>query len=156
MILLELVPTSDDTLLEELEEGAATGELQMTYRKPGTDQFVEQRVTVENPLAPGNTPLEGEFESASVEKAFVTLNIFAGLQMAIDRYAQGAPNSALNILVPLRDNVSNWLLAQSADREEPDADIQADLKVLDDLIGIMEEQNAVEEIGAPPNPWPVD
>jgi len=156
MILLELVPTSDEALLSELQPGATTGELFMRYRKPGTELFVEQRTTITNPLAPGDTPDAGQFESTSVEKAFVTLNIFAGLQMAVERFAQGSPNSALNVLIPLRDNVSEWLLAQTAERVEADPDIQADLEVVDDLIELMEADRATEEVGAPPNPWPQD
>ncbi|WP_168210745.1 vWA domain-containing protein [Persicimonas caeni] len=152
VILLELVPTNDPDMLAQTPAGAPVGDLTLTYRKPGTEDFVEQTISLSNPLAPGETPAEGEFENFTVEKAFVTLNIYAGFKMATDRASHGAPNAALNVLVPLAANVEAWLAAQ----EEADADIEADLALMYQLIENIEEIGGEEEVGQPPNPWPSD
>lgn len=152
VILLELVPTNDPDVLAQTPAGAPVGDLTLSYRKPGTEIFVEQTISLSNPLAPGETPAEGEFENFTVEKAFVTLNIYAGFKMATERASHGAPNAALNILQPLVDNVEGWLNAQ----EEPDVDIEADLEVMRQLIANIEAIGGEEEVGAPPNPWPRD
>lgn len=150
LILLELVPTTDEALLGATPPGAPVGEVTFRYRKPKTDEFVEQTISVVNPLAPGETPEEGEFTDPTVEKAFVTLNIFAGFRMATQRAASGASNAALNVLVPLAENVFDWL------RERPDEDIQADYDLMMKLIDNIERTGAREGVGAPPNPWPQD
>jgi Ca-activated chloride channel family protein len=152
VILLELVPTMDEDVLAETPAGAPVGDLSLSFRKPGTDQFVEQTISLSNPLAPGETPAAGEFDNFTVEKAFVTLNIYAGFKMATERASHGAANAALNVLVPLAENVSDWLASQ----EEADADIEADLELMYQLIGNIEATGGEEEPGQPPNPWPQD
>ena len=152
VILLELVPTSDADILAQTPAGAPVGDLTLSYRKPGTEDFVEQTLSLSNPLAPGETPAEGEFENFTVEKAFVTLNIYAGFKMATERAAHGAPSAALNVLQPLADNVQNWLDAQ----EDPDPDIEDDLDLMRQLIINIQEAGGEEEVGQPPNPWPAD
>ncbi len=152
IILLELIPTSDEQILADTPAGSLVGDLMLDYRKPRTEQFFQQQVELLNPLAPGQTPAAGEFENFTVEKGFVTLNIYTGFKMATERVEHGAPNSALNILVPLADNVSAWLNAQ----EERDVDIEADLALMRMLIENIEERGGQEEAGAPPNPWPSD
>jgi Ca-activated chloride channel family protein len=152
MILLELVPTSDADILAQTPAGAPVGDLTLSFRKPGTDQFVEQTISLTNPLAPGETPAAGEFDNFTVEKAFVTLNIYAGFKMATERASHGAANAALNVLIPLAENIEGWLAAQ----EEPDADIEADLELMYQLIENIEATGAEEEPGQAPNPWPQD
>lgn len=152
VILLELVPSSDPEVLAETPAGAPVGDLTLSYRKPGTDQFVDQTVSLTNPLAPGETPAAGEFDNFTVEKAFVTLNIYAGFKMATERASHGAPNAALNVLQPLADNVEIWLDQQA----EPDADIEADLELMRLLVENIQQVGGEEEVGSPPNPWPQD
>lgn len=150
IILLELVPTTDQSILADTPPGSEVGTISFSYRKPGTEEFVEQNITITNPLAPGDTPEEGEFESPTVEKAFVALNIYAGFKMATERAAGGSASAALNVLRPLAENVEGWLA------ENPDEDIQADYDLMLLLIDNIEETGAQEEVGAPPNPWPQD
>ena len=83
-----------------------------------------------------------------MEKSFVALNIFVGFEMAIDRANEGAPNAALNVLLPLADRVEEWL------RTNEDPDIEDDLTTMRQLIEIIERTGARETIGAPPDPWP--
>jgi Ca-activated chloride channel family protein len=150
IILLELVPTTDETILDNTPAGSKVGDINFSYRIPGTEEFVDQTITINNPLAPGETPDAGEFESPTVEKAFVTLNIYAGFRMATERAASGSAGAALNVLRPLAENVEGWL------QENPDEDIQADYELMLLLIDNIEETGAEEEVGAPPNPWPQD
>lgn len=150
MILLEIVPTSDEALAESIGPNAPAGAITMTYRQPGSSNTVSQEVVVHNPLAPGETPSEGEFQDASVEKAFVALNVYAGFEMAIERANNGAGNAALNVLNPLADNVEEWVA------DNPDPDIEDDLRTMRQLITVVENTGAQETIGAPPDPWPQD
>jgi Ca-activated chloride channel family protein len=152
VILLELVPTEDPQVLAETPAGAPVGDLTLNFRKPGTEQVIEQTISLDNPLAPGETPMAGEFDNFTVEKAFVALNIYAGFKMATERASHGAANAALNVLIPLSENVSRWLAAQ----DERDADIEADLALMYQLIDNIEATGAQEETGQPPNPWPQD
>ncbi len=152
MILLELTPTSDQSIIDQTEAGAQMGAVEMSFKAPGSGDLIEQKVKVYNKMKPGETPEEGEFEDEAVEKGFVALNIYAGFTMAIDRANNGAPNAALNILEPLSENVETWL------EETPDADIESDLKTMNKLIAIIEEDsNATDlRIGQPADPWPRD
>ena len=151
MILLELTPGTDETLLAQTPAGAAAGTVALTYRVPGTDRYVEEEIEIDNALKPGETPMEGVFDDSIVEKGFVTLNIFAGFQMAIERASTGSPSAALNVLEPLIDNVEAWL------ETHDDIDIEEDLKLMNKLTIIIENRGAsTERIGVPPSPWPQD
>jgi Ca-activated chloride channel family protein len=153
VILLELIPTDDVDLADDIGAGAPAGTLKMAYQKPGSDVTEEQEVTITNPLRPGETPEEGEFEQPSVEKAFVALNIYAGFEMAVERANNGAGNAALNVLNPLIASVQTYL---DESGESPDPDIQDDLETMQQLTSIIEDTGAREEVGAPPDPWPQD
>ena len=149
-ILFEVVPTSDQNELAEVGAGEPIGQIRMTYRQPGTDNMVTQETTVLNELEPGETPDEGAFDNAMVEKAFVALNIFVGFKLATERYAAGAPIQALSVLLPLAEQVELWL------EENEDIDIQSDLETLNALIALIEEETPTQNeiIPAPPQPWP--
>ncbi len=150
MILLEIIPTSDRALANEIGPGKSAGTITMSYRKPGSDELVEQEVSVINALKPGDTPSSGEFQDPSVEKAFVALNIYAGLEMSVERANNGAGNAALNVLNPLIENVEAWT------ETTPDPDIEDDLRTMRQLVVVVEETGAQETVGAPPDPWPAD
>lgn len=147
-ILFEVVPTSDQNELDEVGAGEPIGQIRMTYRQPGTEDMVTQETTVLNQLEPGETPEEGAFDNAMVEKAFVALNIFVGFKLATERYAAGAPNQALSVLVPLAEQVERWL------EDNEDVDIRSDLETLDALIELIEAEAPNQTISAPPEPWP--
>lgn len=147
-ILFEVVPTTDPDELTDIPAGAPIGQLTMTYRMPGTEETVTQQATIFNTLAPGDTPDTGEFDNVMVEKAFVALNIYVGFKMATERYVSGAPNQAVGILIPLRDNVEGWL------EENEDVDIEDDLETLNLLIATLEAEGATQPTREPPEPWP--
>lgn len=147
-ILFEVVPTSDQTELAEVGAGEPIGQIRMTYRQPGTGNMVTQETTVLNQLEPGETPDEGAFDNSMVEKAFVALNIYVGFKLATERYAAGAPVQALSVLVPLAEQVEEWLEANE------DIDIASDLETLNALIALLEAEAPGQTIPAPPEPWP--
>ena len=151
-ILFEVVPTSDVSERESVPAGQPIGQVTMSYRQPGTQNMVSTETTILNELPPGDTPAGGAFDSAMVEKAFVALNIYAGFDMALDRYASGAPNQAIDILVPLEQSVGEWL------SENEDEDIESDLRTLNQLIRVMRSEGARQSTDRPmpPSPWPQD
>lgn len=151
-ILFEVVPTADVDELDSIDPNEPVGQITMTFRTPGTDQEVTQSTTIVNTLAPGDTPEEGVFDNATVEKAFVTLNLYVGFKLAVERYSAGSAQRALDVLEPLVDNVEAWL------QDNPDEDIEDDLVTMDQLIKtlepIAEQENRQPEPA--PNPWPED
>lgn len=147
-IIVELVPRSPDQVLE----AGTIGLLSMSYDAPGTDETVQEEVKITTPLAPGETPEVGHFSFAGVHKSFVMLNIFAGFEMAAGRASFGDDAGALAVLLPLRDGVEGWLA------DNPDEDIDDDLKYIDKFIANLERRGATEPPPdqTPPNPWPRD
>lgn len=118
---------------------------------PGTEQEVFQQAEIVSPLAPGQTPAEGLFDTAGAEKAFVTLNLFVGFQLASERAAVGDDAGALNLLQILHGNVEAWLTTHD------DADIEDDLRYVVMFIdNLMARGSAAPSPTAPPEPWPAD
>lgn len=150
-ILFELVPIPVPELLEATPANHRAGTLTLEYTLPGSDQRITETVEVMNPLKPGETPENGEFENPSVEKSFVTLNVFVGFKLATERAAVGAPGAALAVLNPLIVELEDWL------KTNDDADIEADLELMRKLVLVIERRSGPQEtIGNPPNPWPYD
>lgn len=147
-ILAELVPQTEG----DVEVPGTVGQITMTYRVPGSDEIVAQSVRIESPLRPGETPEEGLFDDAGVEKAFVMLNIYAGFEMAATRAAIGDDQGALGVLLPLRDSVAAW------DTRNMDADIADDLRYIDMFVANLRARGAENPPPHknPPNPWPHD
>lgn len=147
-IIAELVPNSPNQVVEAGSVGLVT----MTYDVPGSDEVMTEEIKITTPLQPGETPEDGHFSFAGVQKSFVMLNIFAGFEMAANRASFGDETGALAVLLPLRDGVDDWLA------DNPDEDIADDLKYIDKFIDNLEDRGA----GAPPpdqtppNPWPND
>ncbi len=150
-ILFELVPIPVQELLDATPANHRAGTLSLEYTLPGTDQKVTQTVEVMNTLKPGESPADGAFESPSVEKAFVTLNIYVGLKLAIERAAVGSPGAALGVIEPLITQLETWL------ETHDDADIKADLVLLKKLKIVIEKRSGPREtVGTAVNPWPYD
>ena len=144
-ILLEILPAEGAT-----EEKGYVGDLKLRYRDALSKQLVEQSVTVDAQLAPNDS---GRFfETESVEKGFVMLNIFVGLQMAATRAQSGDDQGALNLLLGLDDAVDAWLA------DNPDYDIEDDLKYIRLFSANLRDRGADEPPPGqpPPNPWPQD
>lgn len=145
-IIAEVVP------LDASVGAGSVGTLVMTYTVPGSEQTVVQEVPITSDLAPGDTPADGKFESAGVEKAFVMLNIYAGFDMASTRAAYGDMTGALGVLEPLRESVGLWL------EDNDDADIEDDLLYVDIFMENLRRRGASSPPPErrPPEVWPLD
>ena len=144
-ILLELLPRK-----EAGGQDNYVGSLTLRYRDALSDEMVEQVISVDAPLGPTD---EGSyFETKSVEKGFVMLNIYMGFQMAATRAKSGDDRGALNVLLGLETGVVGWL------NENPDADIEDDLKYIRLFIANLRARGAEEPPPSqdPPEPWPQD
>jgi len=152
VILLELIPTTDEEILARTPAGAKVGDISMSYTDPRSGETVEQTISLSNPLEPDAAPRSGAFSNSTVEKAFVALNAYAGMRMAVRRAERGEAGAALDILEPLVDNVEQWL------EERPDPDIRADEELMQSLIDIILErgEEAPTRVGQPAEPWPRD
>ncbi|MCA9689187.1 MAG: VWA domain-containing protein [Myxococcales bacterium] len=146
-ILLELVNSAAPT-----GDGAQVGSLRLQYRVPGSDALVEQEVDITSPLSIGED--DAWFETESVEKGFVTLNIYMGFAMASQRAAGGDGRGALTLLTGLAANVEGWLTSHD------DADIEDDLLYIhmfvDNLIARGATLPPDSQTKPEPEPWPQD
>ncbi len=144
-IAIELLPRPS---VEDREVGT----LNISYRTPYSPTRVEQTVEIDSPLQPGQTPPEGFFADDGARKAFVTLNLFVGFQMAAVRASAGDGGGALAVLEPLRDAVAEWTSTFD------DADIVDDLRYVDLFIANLRQRGAVSPADDvdPPEPWPQD
>lgn len=148
-IVLELMP-------DDGASGQDVGTLRIAYDTPRDEARIEQEVTIASSLQPGDTPADGFFGTDGSRKAFVTLNLYVGFEMAATRAAAGDGASALNVLRPLRDAVALWL------ESFPDPDIEDDLRYVDRFIenlearGVEPPMQGGGEVPPPPEPWPQD
>ncbi|MCH9681474.1 MAG: VWA domain-containing protein [Deltaproteobacteria bacterium] len=147
-MIAEVVPNDPS----QVQEAGTVGTITMQWDVPGSDETKTTNVKIASPLTPGDTPDEGHFSFAGVEKSFVMLNIYAGFEMAAVRSSYGDLSGARGVLVPLADQVQTWL------NDNPDEDIEDDLSYLRKFIDNLDAQGA--EFGPqnpnPPNPWPQD
>ena len=147
-IIAELVPNDPASVAE----AGTVGQLTMTWDDPGTGESLETTVKITSPLSPGETPDEGLFSFAGVEKSFVMLNLYAGFEMAATRSSYGDLGGARGVLVPLAEEVEAWL------ESNPDADIEDDLEYVYKFIANLDAKGGAEAPTSPnpPNPWPQD
>lgn len=147
-MIAELVPNDPSAA----QEAGTIGTITMQWDEPGSDEPRTTNVKIETPLQPGETPEEGHFSFNGVEKSFVMLNIYAGFEMASTRSSYGDLAGARAVLVPLADQVEAWL------QDNPDADIEDDLKYIRLFIRNLDAKGASQQppIPNPPNPWPQD
>ena len=145
-MVVELTPEPGAT-------GGDVGTLRIAYDTPWSDERVEQEIEIQSPLEPGETPEGGFFEADGTRKAFVTLNLYAGFEMAAVRAAAGDGLGAMAVLEPLRDAVDGWL------EVFPDPDIEDDLRYVDMFIANLEARGVEPPMNLPPpeeDPWPQD
>jgi Ca-activated chloride channel family protein len=130
------------------------GSLKLRYRVPNSDEYVDEKVEIQVPVAPGDVDLEnGTFEHVSVEKGFVMLNIYMGFQMAATRASQGDYDGAWNVLDALDQRVNGWLAAN------PDFDIEDDLAYIRKFKTNVQAKRPPDGQPTPtptPEPWPYD
>ncbi len=146
-IIFELVAGIGDAGSGEV--GSAT----ISYTDPSTGEPRSQRIDLAAPHLPGHTPAEGYFSDATVEKAFVMLNIFAGFDMAARLAYDADGRSAQATLLALRASVQAWLVSNE------DPDIRDDLHYIDLFIANLQpaiDANPSYPTAPPSNPWPSD
>ncbi|MFH2010856.1 MAG: VWA domain-containing protein [bacterium] len=131
-IIIELVPNDSWPELADPHEAA---QIRMTYRLPGSDQVVEQVVTVANPNAPGVHLEQPFYTHQAIEKNHAMYNVFLGLRDASQR-AETSHNHALWVLEQLEARASAW------NAESNDEDIEADLMLIDQFMGNLREYGA--------------
>ncbi|MCA9707221.1 MAG: VWA domain-containing protein, partial [Myxococcales bacterium] len=131
-MIAELVPHDPS----QVQEAGTVGQITMTWDVPGTDESRTTNVKIQSPLQPGETPEDGHFSFAGVEKSFVMLNIYAGFEMAATRSSYGDLAGARGVLAPLAKEVETWLA------DSPDADIEDDLSYIRKFIANLDQRGA--------------
>jgi Ca-activated chloride channel family protein len=153
-LLIELMPRS----LRDDGSGARTAEVatvRVTFREPGTNRIVERRAVVAYPEAPWVTRERGFFDApdvAIVQKSFVMLNIYIGIEDAIRDFWG---RNTIEILGRLR---RLGAAVEAYNRRAQDRDIESDLALLNQLMTVL-RRNGVQdpaEVRIPANPWPAD
>jgi Ca-activated chloride channel family protein len=142
-ILVELMQKTDRN------DPDAVATLSMTYTDPLTGEPMVQTHTVENPLSDGSAfpEADGFFTDDTVEKGFVTLNVFAAFDIATSMFADGDVATALGTLEAIIPEVEAWLV------DHPDPDIEDDLIYLDLFVENL--QAFATEPSTPQEPWPM-
>ena len=153
-LLVELmpIPGADENALE-----TEVATIDVTFREPGTDRIVEQRSQMIYPHPATHLRTEGLFQDEIVEKSFVMLNIFAGITTACDRFhLERDESGAIAMLQRLRAAVVDY--EDDVNDGEGDVDMQYDIELLDDLIGVMQANSRMpeEDPEIPEDPWPAD
>ncbi len=158
-LLLEMMPNrivADDSGLTD----ADIASVQVQFRDPTTDEIVTDEVVMNYPYAPWELLAEGYFDSADVpivQKSFIMLNLFVGMQNACRTFhSEGGSSAATTQAVAELDN----LLAAVNDYNEEvaDTDITYDIEVVEQLRSVMIANEVQPPPPAPPptNPWPAD
>lgn len=150
-LLIELMPRTESS--GEQEPVVAT--LDLSFRDPGSDRIVSDQVVVSYPRPAHVLEPRGYFEAqepASIQKSFVMLNIFVGLERAILQFhANSASPRTLSELDNLIAAVSDY------NEEIDDRDIELDLELLD-LLRRNLVRAGIEDarVGVRADPWPAD
>jgi Ca-activated chloride channel homolog len=158
-IVVELTPEGKQSRVDEIPNADhPVGSVEFSYLPQAVlgaeagDERVVQTVPIRSPLLPGETPRRGYFPTASVEKSFVMVNLFASMRSALEDVEFGDSASALATLSALDAAVSAWL------EETPDSDIAEDLEYLRRLSAVIQSVAPPLSSDWPeaPSPWPQD
>lgn len=149
IIIVELTPDRDASS-NPGEHTVGSVSLGYTTVAQGSEQRVHGMREILSPLSPGETPARGYFDDASVEKSFVMLNVFAGMQVALEEVRVGDAGAALSALSSLESAVVGWLEAN------PDPDIEADLEIVRTLMTVISERAPEVETTMAPPIWGYD
>ncbi len=153
MLLVEMMPNPNASWEDAAESRVAT--IHLSFREPGTDRLVEETLHLKVPFGPDFTPPTGFWDSPDVsiiQKSFVVLNIFVGMQMAVDLFHDGRGVEGIEILLRLLAAVDDY------NEEVQDVDIDFDVALVMRLIEVMQNNGAVEPppFDGPEDPWPCD
>jgi Ca-activated chloride channel family protein len=153
-LMIELMPTlrQDDGVAAEEADVAV---VDVSFREPGTDEIVEDQITVHFPMAPWELPETGFFDSPDlsiIQKSFVMLNIYVTFEEASTLFHAGDPAGARAALERVIAGVEDY------NEEVQDLDIDYDLQMLEDMRDLMVEQGVQlpGEFEVPVDPWPAD
>ena len=107
---------------------AQVGSVELSFREPGTNRIVTETMNIDYPFAPWVTPATGYFQGsdlAVVQKSFVMLNIYVGIERAARAFHENDDAQA-------RSPDCDGLLAAVDDYNEEiaDADIASDRALL--------------------------
>ena len=157
-LLVELMPniSADDGSGATFADVAT---IDVTYREPGTDRIVRDEVVVRYPYAPWDLPQSGFFDTTApdiVQKSFVMLNIYVGIQQATFWFYAGQGERAVGILLRLIAAVEDF--NDGLNGGTGDVDMEYDIELLRDLIRVMEQNGATTPSApaVPEDPWPAD
>ena len=149
MLLVELMPSLAG------EPGSPVATVDLTFREPGTNRLVSDSVEVTYPYAPGDLLPEGYFQAdnvASLQKSFVMLNIFVGMEQAVLGFHRGAAG-----VETIRGLDSLIAAVRDYNEEVADVDIAADIDMLVELRDNLVLNGVPAQESPPPaNPWPAD
>lgn len=154
-LMVELMPAlaNDGSNIEQ----ARVASIDIQFREPGTNEIVTDKVDVIFPHAPWVTPERGFFSSpdgdpATIQKSFVMLNVFVGMDQACRAFHEGGDAEAqAGALTRLIEAVRDY------NDEVQDTDITLDLELLEQLRSVMLDNGVEpEDVAVPADPWPAD
>jgi Ca-activated chloride channel family protein len=148
-ILIEVLPRPD----APRERPSKVADVRIEYSLPGGGATMSQSLQVSAPDGPWDTPEAGRFETTSVEKGFVVLNLYVALRMASERSAQGDLRGALDVLRSIDNRAGAW----AASHFEPEID--NDLIYVRKFIANLESRGVTNELPRADwfnDPWPRD
>jgi Ca-activated chloride channel family protein len=137
--------------------GADVAVIKVSFREPGSNRIVHDQVVVNFPHPPWVTPERGFFagpDISIVQKSFVMLNLFVGIENACRDFHQNRAGAGEHIGLLQR------LIAAAEDynQEVADEDIRSDIALVRQLIDVL-RRNGVRDpaaVAIPQNPWPAD
>jgi Ca-activated chloride channel family protein len=150
-LLVELMPRAESSG----EEDPLVATLELSFRDPESNELVEDQVVVSYPHPAQVLEERGYFDAAklaSIQKSFVMLNIFVGIErVVIDYHSNRAGARTLSELDTLIAAVADY------NDEVGDKDIELDLELLDRLRQNLVRAGIVDALdGVPRDPWPAD
>lgn len=149
-LLVELMPRTGTG-----DEAALVATVDLSFREPGSNELITDRIEVEYPHGADNLREEGFFDApdiAAAQKNFVMLNIYVEFERAVAAFQRGlADEDTIAELDRLIAAVEDY------NEEVGDVDIELDL----DLLNLLRNnllRNGVPDGRVPPprNPWPAD
>lgn len=153
-LLVELMPSED----ARDEEGATVATIELQFREPGSDELLTDTVKLDYPHLPGELLPQGFFEAenlSTVQKSFVMLNIFVGMEQAVTAFHEGRANEST--LMDLENLIA---AVEDYNEEIKDTDVELDLELLTMLRQNLWSNGVArpepERIAIPDDPWPAD
>lgn len=151
-LMLELGPTLSKDDGSGISE-AVVATVKVSFREPGTDRTVSDRIDVRFPMAPWLLPKRGFFDSPDlsiIQKSFVMLNIYVAFETASTSYYSGERGEALETIERVLAGVEDY------NDEVGDTDIDYDLMMLRDLRDLIRREISPPPTQIPEDPWPAD